>query len=671
MLTHRFWIRRYHGDPAAIGRSLWINGIPFSIIGVAPPDFQGIEHITQPDFFVPIGAQRYLRIDGATPEDCQACTDYLVVGRLKPGRSVADLQAGLDVIGDRFRSTVRELGEGYRLLGFSERRARITISAAPFLGSVGLVFLALAGLVLVASSVNATNLVLTRATARRTELTLRLALGASRSRLVRQMLVENVVLSLGGLGAGLAIAWVAVHSIGGLPLSSDFPVQWRFSLDLRTFWLATAIAIACGLVAGLGPALLASRGSVQRRLKEGARGSVGKGGDRFRAALVTGQIAASVVVLVFAGLFSASLRRATAIDLGIEPDRVLKQLFDASLARYTPAQALQGFDRIEREVKQVPGVVSTAWTTGLPLSASAGTLLNVYREAPTAATNANDGLGTWMNAVGPEYFATMGIPMIEGRTFQLADDSLAPPVAIVNQRAADLLWPGQPAVGKKLWLEPNRPGREVVGIAKTGKYVMIGESPRPFVYVPFKQAFEPYAYLVVRTQSDPMAAAGLVRKAIERADPALVPATLSSMRAMVDDGFNGLLLLRVGAIVATAIGLAALVLTVVGLYGLIAYSVAQRTQELGVRMALGAAPGQIVRSILAQGGRLAAVGIAIGLGLALVVQRIAAGLLVAGRGNGLVFVATALILVVVTLGSTLLPARRAASLDPVQAIREN
>jgi hypothetical protein len=306
----------------------------------------------------------------------------------------------------------------------------------------------------------------------------------------------------------------------------------------------------------------------------------------------------------------------------------------------------------------------------MPLSPSPGSLQNLRPDDPAAIASKSGALAVWTAGVGPDYFETMGIPVREGRAFRLADDTLAAAVAVVNDRAAELLWPGRSPLGRRFRLSAEGPQVTVVGVVRTGRYVVIGEVPKPYVYLPFAQAFQPFAFLTIRGDRDPAAIERAIRPAFAAADPNLIPSGVETLRHLVDTGFQGIMLLRLAAIIASGIGLMAVILTIVGLYGVIAYSVAQRTQEIGVRIALGAAPSRVIGSVVGHGARLAGAGIVIGLGAAFAVTRVAAGMLVqVGTTDLVVFGSVVGALVAITLGASFLPARRAARLDPVRALR--
>jgi predicted permease len=528
----------------------------------------------------------------------------------------------------------------------------------------------LAGLVMLASCVNATNLVLTRASGRRAELVLRLALGASRARVARQLLTESVLLGLVGLVGGYGVALLAAGWFNRIDFRDEIPIAIQASVDARVLGLAAIIALITALLGGIAPALVGSRAGMAERLKQGGRGTIGRGGQRFRAFLVVGQVAASLVVLTFAGLFNASVRRAARLELGFEPKGVFQTQVDANLAGYDSVAARKAFDRVGEAVRQVPGVAAVAWAQGVPFTSSPGLIENLYPEDRSVVGSKSGAIGGWLSGIGPEFFTVMGIRILEGRPFRAEDDTSSGRVAVVNQRAAELLWPRRSPVGRTFRLHPDGPAITVVGLVRTGRYLVIGESPKPFVYLPFAQRFSSFAFLTIRAAGDPVALYPAVRRAIQSADQGLIPANMTTMADVVSNSFNGLLPLRLGAIIASGIGIMAMLLTIVGLYGIIAYSVAQRTQEIGVRIALGASPGAVIRAVLGQGATLAAGGVVIGLVVALLVTRAAAGMLVGVDATDVrIFGSVVGILAVITLASAFLPARRAARLDPVRALR--
>ena len=668
VLNHRFWVTHFAGDPGVLGRILYINRTPFTIIGVALEGFRGTEQMLDPDAFVPAGAEGALY-----PENRDLATrregNYQLVARRRTDRTVPELQANLDILSKQLEATYPQLGEGYRLMVFPEMRARPTISAGSGVVIASVVFTGLALLVLLAACINATSLGLARATTRWTELTVRQALGASRGRLIRQLLTENFVVALLGLCVAWLLARLAVGWLRSVPLPSGLPITLGIEFDARIFAWAGLITLVAGFVAGIGPAFVGSRFDLQRGLKEGGRGGQGRRGGRIRAGLVVAQVAAATVVLICAGLFRSSMQGAANIDLGLDVDNVLTFEVSAALAGYDQSTARRAWDRAELAVKAIPSVRAVAWANAVPLSHSQGDYTDVYADnAPPTATKTG-AFQALTSTVGPGYFDVLGIPLLEGRAFTTRDDTASAPVAIVNQRAAHTLWPGKSPIGQIIRLARGGPAITIVGVVKTGRYVIIGESPRPYVYLPLAQRYSPEGFMVIRTAGEPAALIPAIRRTFASIDKDLAPFAFSTMRELVG-GFNGLLPLRLGAVIASAVGFLALVLAVVGLYGVIAYSVTQRTQEIGVRLALGADHGVVIRAILVQGGTLAGLGIALGVAGALVATRALGGLLISvSVTDRSVFGTVVVGLLLAALGSAYLPARRAARLDPVKAMR--
>ncbi len=667
VLSYRTWTERFGGDPAVVGAQVYVNTVPFVVIGVAQAGFQGTEHIFAADGFVP--ARSAGAFDPAAVGLDQRRNDgwFKLMALPRPGTSLAQIRQGLDLVSRQLDAAYPELGEGYHLAAVPETRARPSLEASGGATAGGIVFLGLAVLVLLTAVVNATNLILARATTRRTEMAVRQALGASRGRVVQQLVTETLMLSLLALAGGWLLARLAIAGITSIPVNvAGLAFNWGIVMDARVFGMAVAITLAAGLLAGLGPAFSASRFRLQQQLREGGRAGTGRGGRRVRSALVVAQVAASAVVLVAAGLLAASVRQAARIDLSFVPDQVLTLAVDATLAHYDEPTARPAFDKVAAAVRQVPGVQVVAWTGSVPIEHGSDGLREV-RTAGTSQTTKQGSLGVLSASVDPAFFEVLRMPVIEGRAFTRADDSTAPRVAIVNQRAAELLWPGRSAVGQTFRMALDGPPIEVVGVTRTSRYLLIGEGPRPFLYLPLAQQYVPQVFLTVRTAGDPARLIEPVRAAMASADRDLVPFSANTMTDVIEKGPNGLLPLRIGAAAATAIGAVAIALTLMGLYGIIAYSVTERTREIGLRMALGASRWTVIRSVLGQGGRLAAIGIGLGILGALVVSRALAGLLVGvGTRDRVVFVAVAVGLALATLGSAYLPARRASQDRPGQ-----
>lgn len=672
VLSHSAWEATYGGDPAVVGSRLYLNTVPFTIVGVTERGFHGTDHLLDAYGWVPTGALGAIDPSMTGLEDRRDRDGFKVLARAQPNVSSAAIQAGLDVLSAQLRASYPELDEEYRLRGIPESRARPSLESSGGTLAGATIFLVLALLVLVTAGVNATNLILVRGSARQNELAVRQALGASRRRVVRQLATETMLLAFLALAGGWYLARLAIGAITSIPISAgDVPMRWGVQVDWRVFGLAVLVTLIVGVVAGIAPAVAVSRFDIQHRLREGGRSGLGRRGQKLRAGLVIMQVAASMVVLVAVAIFSASVRNAATVDLGFKPDHLVTFGIDPNLAHYDNTRARLAYDRIERMMQEQPGVAATAWANSVSMSPGelTGGAFEVEAEG-TTQTSKKGTLTIFTSGVSPSWFDVVRMPILEGRGFQLSDDSLHAPVAIVNRQAADLLWPGKTALGQMIRLRRGGEPVEVVGVAKTSKYLMIGESPRPYIYIPFAQAKTRYAYMYVRTEQDPAQLVPQVQKLVASVDKDLVPYGLTTMENTIQNSLNGMMLLRLGAGMAAALGGLALVLTCVGLYGVVAYSVAQRSREIGLRMALGADRWTVIRSVVAGGGLLAAIGIVIGAGIALAVTRLLSGLVVGVNvTDPLIFGAVAVGLSVVALASSWIPAWRAARIDPVRALK--
>ncbi len=665
VLGHRMWSSRFGGDPAVVGKTIRLNTVEFVVVGVAPPEFRGTELLFDAAGFVPSGVVGILDQGAKDREARRDGGRFTVIARRQPNRTVADISSALGVLAEQIEAAYPEVGEQFRLPVFLESHARPNLPSAGWMIPVASVFATLALLVLLTASVNATNLILARGSTRATELAVRQALGASRGRLISQLLTETLLLALLSLACGWGLARLAVGALTSVPLAVDgLPLSWGVTLDLRVFGMTVVVTLLIGLLAGVGPALSASRFALQQRLREGGRAGLGRRGRRARSALVIVQVAASLVVLVCAGLFVASAKQAGKVDVGFRSDHLLTFGVDAGLAHYDQQTARAAFDRIEGAVARIPGTRSMVWANTVPIKKGAVGMSEVQGDGDAR-------LGLFTAAVGPRYFEVLEMPVLEGRGFDVTDDSAHAGVVVVNRRAAETLWPGKSAIGKNVRLDRSGPPLEVIGVVKDSRYLVIAESPRPYLYRPLAQQYAPAVFLHIRTTVDAAGLIGPVRSAVASIDKDLAPFDVRTMDDVLDTSPNGTLVLRLGAAFVSVIGLLAVALTVVGLYGVIAYSVAQRTREIGLRMALGATRWTVVRSILADGGKLALTGITIGVIGAVLVSRMVGGLLVGSRSaDAGIFTVVAIGLGLAALLSSYLPARRAARIDPLKALND-
>jgi predicted permease len=488
---------------------------------------------------------------------------------------------------------------------------------------------------------------------------------------VRQMLTESLVLAAaGGLTGALIGRWVS-SMLSQIKLPADLPIRFELVFDWRVFSYIAAVALGTGLFVGLIPALRASRTDLNEVLREGGRSMADGGGrQRLRSILVVGQVAVSLVLLVAAGLFVRSVQRAQSIDLGFQPAHVLNLSMDVSQQGMDEAAGRTFYDAVEARVRALPGVESASYAFAVPFGYYNSAEYVEAEGHPPLKDQRSPSAG--YNMVGPAYFETMKVPILRGRAFTAADDERARPVAIVNELMAQRLWPGQDAIGKRFRMQgKDTKWLEVVGLTRTGKYQYIFEDPSPYFFAPMAQQYRPLRVLHVRTSGAPEALAPAAQKEIRALNPALPVYDVRSMEHMLD-GPNGFFLLRIGALFGGALGALGLILALVGIYGVVSYSAAQRTQEIGVRMALGAQRRDIVRLVVGQGLVLVAAGIVVGLAAAMGVSRLLAGLLFGiSSTDPVTFAGVPLVLGAMALLASYLPALRTTRIDPMVALRND
>lgn len=668
VLDYAFWSERLGADRGIVGKPVFLGGAPFTVIGVADRRFRGTEHAVQIDGYVSVGSEGTLDPSFAAVETDPNLNFFELIARSRPGVAIGQVRSALDAEAGRLVAQFPNLAAGYHLKAYHELDARPTIAAAGFTNIAGYALLVLAGLILATAVVNVSNLVLTRASGRQEEVAVRFALGASRARVIRQLLAESALLgTLGFLGA-VGLAALAVRWAVGVPVTTQFPLRIDFAVDRRVLVASLLVALGAGLLSGVGPALVASN-RVQGTLRRAGRDKLGGLGNRLRATLVVGQVAASFLVLITAGLFIESLRRAGTLDLGMKPERVLTGLFQPN-QRLTGATASQTLERIALRLRDQVGVEAVSVANSVPMQPGGGPdPSDIYLEEGTVGGKAG-AQGAMHSAVDTAYFSLMGIPSIAGRRFLASDDSAAPRVAIINQEAANRWFPGRDPLGRRFRVVQDGPPLEVVGVVPTSRYLLISEAPRPFFYTPVAQAAFSQGTVLIKSRLAPGMAEEALRAAAATVQPDLVPVSVSTMEDAIK-GLNGLLPLRFASDLAGAIGLLAAILTMLGLYGVLAYSVSQETREIGVRMALGANPRSIVRRVVGRGGRLVGIGVVIGGALALGVTRLLGRLLIGVSPTELsVYLGVTALVTGIAGVAAYLPARRAARLDPVRALRE-
>ncbi len=668
ILGHSYWKRRFAGDPAVIGKNVILNGQAATIIGVTPEYFHGGYPLVDMETYLPIGAQ----FQNKTTREVLEGRDnhnFRVIARLKPGVTVREAESSLAVIAKRLETQYPKTNKTVEIHVYPETSARPEPNTVKQLPIISALFLTLAGLVLLVACVNVANLMLVRGTLRQKELAIRAALGAGRTRLIRQLLTESLVLSgVGGL-VGVAIGQWASSLLSSIRLPVDMPVMFDFRPDWRVFSYALGAAAVAGVIVGLLPALKASRANVHDALREGGRGSSESGKRmRVRGALVVAQVAGSLVLLVSAGLFVRSLGNAHAVDLGWNYAGVLNLSMDVEQQGYDEARGRSFYRELERRAKELPGVEAASLAYSTPM----GHYNNgeyVYAEGEMVDPNKRPRAAGY-NQVTPDYFKVMGIALVRGRGFTERDNETAPRVAVVNEKFAERHWPGQDAIGKRFRVKDEK-GQllEVVGIARNGKYGFIFADVNEYFFLPQAQSYTALRALQVRTKLPPENFTAALRNEIRALDANLPVFDVGTMERALQGG-NGFFLVNMGAMFAGALGLLGLALAVIGVYGVVSYSASQRTQEIGIRMALGAQRGQILNLVLRQGVGLVGIGVTLGLVAAFFLSRTMANFLFGVSAHDpLTFAGVSLLLAAVALLACLIPARRATRIDPIIALR--
>jgi predicted permease len=661
VLSDRYWRDHFAATANVAGRSLVINGATFTIVGVAPAAFHGASGIYDADLWIPITQDPVLR-PGAPPlEGRNPPRGVQIIGRLRPGATLAAANAELTAVAADLART------------FPLTHARRTAAAHPaalfppgFDVQIGIflgILLAIALVLLVAACANIGNILLARGAARQRDVALRQALGAARWRLIRQQLVEGLLLSAIAAAAALGLTWALTRLLSTVRLPMTIPVVLDISVDRRVLLLGAVLAVLTTLLCSLAPALHGTRSDLLSSLKLSPTTASSR--SRLRSAFVIAQVACSVLLLVIAGLFLRSLGRVNTIDLGMNTGNVLLMSMDTQTRGYSEARALAFYDQLLDRVAATPGVraVSLADTVPLTLNDNGTMLPGPDPSSPPIRVS--------FNAVSPGHFQTLGIALREGRDFTRRDVAGAPRVAIVNEALARRLFGSRPAVGRR-FTRPGPPGGpgieyEVIGVAANASYQRIGEQQSLFAYFALPQMFMAAPTLIVRTADDPMSMAPAVRAAVRALDDGL---PVYGVATLAESSLVTLLPARLAAGVSGALGALVLVLSTVGLYGVIAFMVRQRRREIGIRMSLGATKGDVAALFLRQSVRWAITGLAIGVALAAGAAQVIGGFLFGiSPLDAPTFGGAIALLLAVSAAASYAPARRAAALSPVDALR--
>jgi predicted permease len=669
VLGNSYWETRFGSDPTVIGKVVRIDGYPVTIVGVAQKGFRGALSDIDVQAYLPLNMTSIEGFEGLLTD--RSARALFALGRLRPGVSLNQARASMNVIATRLSQQYPNTDLGAAIWVLPQKEAVFNPLPRPgeyqqVLVAAGL-FLALAILVLCLASFNVANLLLVRATTREHEMAVRAALGAPRRRIMQQLLTESFLLALFGCGAGVVAGSWGSSLLRSIRFSANLPISLDFSFDWRVFAYAVAVAFLASFVAGVAPALRASCVGPSNALHEGGR-SVAGGGHRLRSTLVVAQVAGSIVLLTVAGLFTRSLQRAQRMDLGFNPARVLNVTMDPHEAGYNEAQGREFYKNLLLRVRALPGVRSASLAFSFPTGQFTdydtvyveGHLPRPGEAPPTIA----------VNPVSPGYFATMEIPILSGRAFLDSDAATAPRVAVINQTMAHELWPDEDALGRRFRTSESGPLVEVVGIARDSKYQDLFAKRIPYMYLPLAQSYISIETLQVRTEAAPELVIRSVEDQVHNLAPGLPVFGAETMEQALNGGFTGFYVFHLAAYLAAALGILGLTLALVGVYGVVSYSTGQRTHEIGIRMALGARPGDIWRIVFRQALAIVAVGALTGILAALGLTRAMASFLYGVSAHDpLTYLSVTTLIAGMTLLACYIPARRATKVDPMEALR--
>jgi predicted permease len=667
VLSHDLWRRRFGADAGILGRGVVLNGEHYTVVGVAPAGFHGTERGIVSDFWVPLAMAEVIMPDLAIDGGGRTKRDHqwlMLNARLKPGVSRAMAVGVVNVLKKRMDDAYRKNENRDDPVTLQTAGGLIAGSRTPAFTLMA-VLMVVVGLVLMVACANVANLLLARAAGRQKEIAIRLAMGAGRRQLIRQLLTESFLLALAGAGAGFLLAAGAARAISTFQLPVPLPIVFDFNVDLRVAGFTIGLSLVAALLFGLVPALRATSPDLVGALKgePAVTGRAARSG--MRNTLVVVQVALSLVLLTTAGLFLRSLGNAFSIDIGFQPDNILVTAVDPQVHNYSREKTVRFLSQLRDRVSALPGVRSVSFVDILPLSMAATSFnfdVDTSRDRPAQTTHA------YVFNVGSGYFRTMGIPLLRGRDFNPQPDN--PNEVIINEPMAGHLFPNQDPIGR-----PVRTGKTpytVIGVARKSKARFVGEQPADCVYLQLGAA--PRAAVsffgistLVKTSVSPQGLARPVRDQIAALDPNMAVFNTETMREHVN---KSLLLPRISALLLGVFGAVGLTLAAIGLYGVMSYSVRRRTHEIGICMALGARPGAVLRMVLGQGLVLTGVGLAIGLGIALGLGRFTASLLYGISGTDLpTFLTVSAVLLAAAMVAVMVPAFRAAHVDPTTAMR--
>ena len=669
VLSYQFWKTDFGGDPGVVGKRAAINGHPVTIVGVAPERFHGIISLVDMQGYLPLGMAAFRQGVGQNFLGDRATSRFALIARLKGGVSLQQAQGPLDVVAHRLSQQypTTDSGEAFRARALGPLGPIVGANPVPIVATL---FLTLAGLVLLLACMNVTNLLLARAITRRRQMAVRAALGASQWRLIEQSLIETIALAFLGGALGVVLATWARGALRSVPIQFyrfNTSVLLDLSFDWHIFSYAFGVAVFAGVFVGVVPALRVSGSDLNVVLHEGGSMATEKR-HRLRHGLVIAQVGGSLMLLIVAGLFVRNLANAEHTDLGFDSGGVLNLSMSPNQAGYSDVQGQQFLHGLLERVRALPGVESASLAACIPMSPSYGALVQIEGYQAPAGQQVPF---VEENMIASDYFTTMRIPILRGRAILDLDTENSQPVAVINEAMAAEFWPGQNPIGKRFIIGGPHSPLQVVGVAKNSRTNAFSATIGPYFYVPLAQNRRPTTpvwILQVRAAAPLTMAHGII-ELIDALAPTLPVFNVQTMSQALDS-VTGLMLFKMSAGAAAALGVLGLLLALVGIYGVVSYSASQRTHEIGIRMALGAKPGQMLAMILWQGCVTVGSGLIVGILASMGMARLIGNLLVGVTATDpLTYLSVSVLLALVALGACCIPARRAMKVDPIVALR--
>ncbi len=667
VLSNAMWIDQFGADPTIVGQTINLNQSPFTVIGIAPAEFKGIASVGNPDI-VWIPMSMHSQVLSGTIEtnfENRRLRTFRIFGRLRPGESQGSADAEMKVIAARLEKEYPFANDGHTLAVTPLEDAALSgVGARAQLVTAAFAVSAVAGLVLLIACFNLGNMLLARGSARERELSIRAALGAARGRLIRQLMTENLLLATVGGALGILLALWGRNLLWSFrpPSLPANAVDLRF--DPKAVLFTAAATVVTGFFFGLWPALRGSRPDVHETLKSGGRGNSAGAGSAMRAAMVIGQIALTVIALAGAGLFIRSMENAQNIDPGFESQRLFSFEIDLASLQWGPDRGIAFQNAVLDRIRNLPGVEAAALASSAPFST--GVSRTILKQGQESERHAR-GIGMAVNHISPGYFDALKIRVLEGRVVNELDRADTVRVVVINQAVANLLWPGESAVGKKLYYLSDPVIREVIGVVANTVVLNIGETPRPVLYIPITQNYQPAVAIDARTKGAPEPVLAAAIKEVQQMNAGLAVVAPRTIRQQIG---QGLWAARMGAALFGLFGILGVVLAAVGIHGVTSYMVTQRTTEIGIRMALGATRREVLFLMVGETLRVAIPGIAIGLACAFFLARFTQRLLFDIQpADPLTLAGVGMVLIAVSTISAAIPGWRAARTDPMLSLR--